>query len=133
MRVLIVDDRIGDSSELKKLLSQKVANVEVELATKLLPAIEMASKFKPELVVLDAELPDSGAFETIARIPEFIKHGAAVVVISGYDEEALAIATFANGGEDFIIKASSVNIVQRLIFAKFRRKYAYLRYAPSQP
>jgi DNA-binding response OmpR family regulator len=128
MRVLIIEDVLATASALKKLLELKVHMVEVSLASTMVMGLEAREPFRPDICLIDAELPDSKAFETPRRIPEFAP--AAVLIMSAHDEDLLVSATFENGGTDFLLKDSEVNIVQRIIFAYFRRQYQ-LRKATS--
>lgn len=120
MRVLIVDDELASSSPLKKMMEQRGSTV--ALATNLAGGLELALSFKPDVVVLDADLPDSKSFETMLAIKSF---GAPVVVFSAFDEETLAIAAFKNGASDFIWKNGEANIPQRIAWAHMRNIYAH--------
>lgn len=127
MRILIIEDDMSSASGLKSLAERGIPAVEVRLATTLAGGIAENLMFKPELIVLDAELPDSGAFETLKQIPALrMVAGAGVVVWSAYEEEALVIAAFAAGATDFLTKpspANTVNVVQRLIYGHLRTVY----------
>lgn len=120
MRVLLTDDDIAASSALKKMLEAR--SFEVAMADTFKRGLDEALAFKPDVILLDADLPDSTGFETMARIPEF--GGIPIVVYSAFDEEELAIAAFKNGASDFIWKTSESNVAQRITWAHFRNLYA---------
>jgi len=61
--------------------------------------------FKPDVILLDLNLPDSKQEHTVDKIPRLSQH-AAVVVLTGYDDQNLLIAAINAGAEDYLVKQS---------------------------
>ena len=75
-----------------------------------------------QLVLLDLTLPDSQGLATLQRVirraPE-----TAVVIFTGYDDEALAIKALQCGAQEYLVKGrSDVKVLVRAILHAIERK-----------
>jgi DNA-binding NarL/FixJ family response regulator len=84
--VLIVDDHAGFRSLARRLLVAEGFDVVGEAGSGVL-AIESARRLRPEVVLLDIQLPDLDGFE-VARRLEDERPGTATVLISTRDSTA---------------------------------------------
>ena len=84
-----------------KCLERKDFNVSIALDGK--TAIEKALSDVPELVLLDLKLPDIPGEEVLKRIKEIDKD-IAVIVITGYGGEQVAVEMMRKGAIDFLSK-----------------------------
>src|SRR4029077_1874855 len=57
-----------------------------------------------DVVLLDLNLEDSSGYETFYRVQQASK--AAILVLSGSDDEELAIRTVREGAQDYLVKGS---------------------------
>jgi diguanylate cyclase (GGDEF)-like protein len=104
IKMLLVDDdpdlaRIFQIS----LRSEKRASFAIETANTLESALKILQEKPFQLILLDLGLPDSqglGTFEKIAAAnPEI-----ACVILSGMDDEALALEAVKKGAQDYVVK-----------------------------
>jgi PAS domain S-box-containing protein len=105
LKVLLVEDNPGDARLMREYLSDPAgAAFELEVASTLGQGLERLAKGGVDLVLLDLSLPDSPMDETFARA-----HAAApslpIIVMSGLDDEQVAIQTVQDGAQDYLVKA----------------------------
>ena len=115
-RILVVDDDPTIRSQLRHLL--EADRCEVQDASSLAAARAAFTDFRPEIVLLDYELPDGTALDLLP----FLKEGAPdvpVLVLTGHREIDVAVATIKAGAEQFLTKpielAALRTMVRRLI------------------
>jgi CheY-like chemotaxis protein len=81
---------------------------EVRVALSGHQAIELAQQFRPQLVVLDINMPGLDGFETFARLKhEPWAHGTTFVAHTGATQE-LRPAAIAAGFHHFLVKGATV-------------------------
>ena len=115
-RILIVDDDPMIRSQVRHLL--EVDHCEVQDVATLAAARAAFVEFRPEVVLLDYELPDGTALDLLP----FLKENAPdvpVVVLTGHREIDVAVATIKAGAEQFLTKpielAALRTMVRRLV------------------
>jgi len=103
VRVLVVEDNPADEMLLRAALMEGAMPVELECVARLQDALEQLGKGRFDVVLSDLSLPDSHGIETFQRLAE---HPARVpvVVLSGLDDEALALRTVEMGAQDYLVK-----------------------------
>ena len=84
-------------------LVESATPAHVDCVSRLSDALLALTKETPSLVLLDLNLPDSHGAETFRRIMEHAP-GVPVVVLSGQDDEALAIKAVHQGVQDYLVK-----------------------------
>lgn len=104
LTVLLVEDNAGDARLLMEYLSEAPGNPFVLERVELLSeGLARLQKGGVALVLLDLSLPDSFGLETFARA-----HACApevpIIVMSGRDDESLAIKTVHEGAQDYLVK-----------------------------
>lgn len=104
IKILLVEDNPTDADLLTELLEASVG-VEWELVCVefLHSAIAHLSKQSFDLVLLDLSLPDSYGLETVTRLRE-VAPDTAVVVMTGWDDEAVGLKSVRLGAQDYIVK-----------------------------
>lgn len=100
-KVLVVDDNAEFVDFVRKVLESKDFSVSTALNGK--TAVEKALSNIPELVLLDLKLPDIPGEEVLVRIKEIDKD-IAVIVITGYGGEQVAVDMMRKGAIDFLSK-----------------------------
>jgi len=108
IRILVIEDNPGDVNLLRAMLhtaSESVPQLSFELisAEYLREAVELLSKEKFDLVILDLHLPDSVGIETYQVLSRSLPN-TPVIVLSGNDEGDLGLQTVRSGGQDYLIK-----------------------------
>jgi PAS domain S-box-containing protein len=105
MNILIIEDNRQERALLRAALSTipGVSIRRVEEADRLAAAVSclMAERF--DAILLDLNLPDSAGLDTLAhvqaRAPE-----APIVILSGMDDERLAMESLRAGAQDYLVK-----------------------------
>jgi diguanylate cyclase (GGDEF)-like protein len=118
MKVLIVEDDRTQSFVLTAQLerspkrasevdadSEEIGGFDVRCAATLEEAIVAIEAAAPDVVLLDLSLPDSSGLDTLERIREAAP-ATAIVVLTGHDDEAMALEAISNGAQDYLIKGS---------------------------
>jgi len=124
-KTLLVEDNPGEARLFQELLSGKTDTgdlFDVERADRLATAILRLGVGDIDVILLDLSLPDSQGEETFLKV----KAGApdiAVVVLSGLDDEAIALKMVKGGAQDYLPKATvNANILTRTIRYAIERK-----------
>lgn len=104
IKILLVEDNPADADLLAELLEVSVG-VQWELVSVdyLHQAIAHLSKHPCDVVLLDLSLPDSHGLETLTRLLE-VAPDTAMVVMTGLDDEAIALESVRLGAQDYIVK-----------------------------
>ena len=105
VRVLLIEDDPGDADLLRVVLSdQRDPSFEIEQVGTIQRGLEYLAKGSVEVVLLDLGLPDSQGMETFARVYTRFP-GVPIVVLSGLEDESLALGAVRKGAQDYLIKA----------------------------
>ncbi len=107
-KVLVVDDNAEFVDFIRKVLESRDFRVSIALDGK--TGIEKASSDIPELVLLDLKLPDIPGEDVLVRIKEIHKD-IAVIVITGYGGEQIAVDMMRKGAIDFLSKPIEYDIL----------------------
>jgi signal transduction histidine kinase len=100
-KVLVVDDNIEFAKTIARNLEKE--GFQVSLASDGNSAILTASNESPDLVLLDLKLPDIPGVELL-RIMKSINENVAVIIITAYGGERVAIDLMKAGAIDFLSK-----------------------------
>ena len=105
IRVLLCDDhemfREGIAGRLSYLSDVEVVGEASDGAG----AVELARTLRPDVVVMDLEMPGMGGFEAIARIRAENKE-ARVLVLTGHDSDADVLGALEEGAAGYVVKDS---------------------------
>jgi MinD-like ATPase involved in chromosome partitioning or flagellar assembly/CheY-like chemotaxis protein len=102
VNILLIEDNPVDARLIREYLSG-VEGFTVEWVDNLAKALEKLAQGSIDVVVSDLNLPDSQGFETFTRLRE--KAGqVALLVLSGTDDEQMAIHAVREGAQDYLIK-----------------------------
>jgi|SRR5579859_469148 len=101
LKVLLVEDNPGDARLLRALLV--AAEFTWVYADRLSAAIMLLRNEQLDLVLLDLSLPDSQGLDTFTRLQS---HAVCVpvVVLTGTDDETLALQAVQAGAQDYLVK-----------------------------
>ena len=117
-RVLVVDDE----DSITDLVATALRSVGFEVATAAngRQALERASNFRPELVVLDVMLPDLDGFEVVRRLrSDGVR--VPVVFLTARDATEDKVAGLTIGGDDYVTKPFSLEELVARVRAVLRR------------
>lgn len=104
-RVLLIEDNPGDADLVRLRLVEHKPDVNVNCVQRLADGLVSLSEQPPALVLLDLNLPDSQGAETFRRILEQAPD-VPIVILSGQDDEALAIKALHQGVQDYLVKGA---------------------------
>jgi two-component system, sporulation sensor kinase E len=100
-KILIVDDNLEFTEMVKQHLNVEGFQTSIALDGK--TAIEKISTDFPEMVLLDLKLPDIPGEEVLKRIKE-LSENTAIIVVTGYGGEQVAVDLMKAGATDFLSK-----------------------------
>ncbi|MGI0017114.1 MAG: PAS domain S-box protein, partial [Nitrosotalea sp.] len=101
--VLLVEDNPGDARLLQEAVRDSGASLRLDWVETLGAAVERLCGQTFDAVLLDLSLPDADGLETLARIRSEAP-SAAIVVLTGFDDEAAAAAALREGAQDYLVK-----------------------------
>jgi putative two-component system response regulator len=122
-QILVVDDNLAS---LKQIGAQLETHYEVSLAKSGALALKICGREKPDLILLDVEMPEMSGFETIARLKEDPDlRPIPVIFLTGNRDAATEIRALESGAMDFIAKPAHKDIL-------FHRLELHLQFAAYQ-
>jgi signal transduction histidine kinase len=123
LRILLIEDNPGDIYLISELLGASGLQFVVDRSSSLVDAIKLAGSQDYDAVLLDLGLPDSFGLETLRRFKQ-TKINAPVVVLTGLDDEEIAIETVKEGAQDYLIKGNLTgdNIIRAIRYGIERMK-----------
>jgi putative two-component system response regulator len=122
-QILVVDDNI---SSLKQIGAQLSSHYEVSLAKSGPLALQICKQEKPDLILLDIEMPGMDGFETIKQLKEEPElNPIPVIFLTGNRDSAIEIKALESGAMDFITKPANKDIL-------FHRLELHLQFAAYQ-
>jgi PAS domain S-box-containing protein len=103
-KALLIEDNAGDARMIEVLLSQAQGQgFELRSADRLSAGLDQLSVGDVNIILLDLSLPDSEGLATLEQV-----HAKApdvpIVVITGHDDEELAIHSVQRGADDYLVK-----------------------------
>jgi diguanylate cyclase (GGDEF)-like protein len=123
LRVLLVEDNPGDARLVEILLSETGQEFDVKRVGTLGEALDELDR-PPKVVLLDLSLPDSAGLETVERMRRAAPQ-LPIVVLSGRDDEEVALRALQSGAEDYLVKGQGDgDLISRSIRYSIERKSA---------
>jgi signal transduction histidine kinase len=105
VRILLIEDNPGDARLIREMLTEvtHAAPPQLSRADRLAAGIAALAKDGADVVLLDLSLPDASGIDTFRRLqakaPEL-----PIVVLSGLDDESVAIRAVQGGAQDYLVK-----------------------------
>jgi DNA-binding NarL/FixJ family response regulator len=119
IRVLIADDHRTFAEALKTVIDLERGIAVTEIVTDGRAAIESVGAQRPDIVLLDIQMPEVDGIaairEIVQRYPE-----ARVIVLSGSDDDSLLARAFDAGAAGFLSKTQPVADVAAAVRAVYR-------------
>src|SRR5271156_3504420 len=101
--VLLIEDNPGDADLVRLRMVEGKSDVHVNCVPRLADALACLEVETPSLVLLDLNLPDSHGADTFRQIMRKAPN-VPVVILSGQDDQALAMKAVRLGVQDYLIK-----------------------------
>jgi signal transduction histidine kinase len=103
--ILLIEDNPGDADLVRLRLVEAHADVAVSCVNRLSIGLAAMSVETPAMVLLDLNLPDSRGADTYRAVLKEAP-GVPVVVLSGQDDEELAVNAVHQGIQDYLVKGN---------------------------
>jgi sigma-B regulation protein RsbU (phosphoserine phosphatase) len=103
IRVLIVEDDELDEQLLRAMLHEAPIAFEIEAVPRLGQALERLNAPGIDVVLSDLSLLDSRGIETFRRLYRHPSR-APILVLSGHNDESMALRTVEEGAQDYLVK-----------------------------
>jgi diguanylate cyclase (GGDEF)-like protein len=102
-RVLVVEDSLAYAELLDELLQEEWPDVMSVRAGRLAEALKLTANSEFDCALLDLSLPDSQGLAGIYALRESAP-GLPIIVLTGTDDEAMAIQAVQEGAQDYLVK-----------------------------
>jgi sigma-B regulation protein RsbU (phosphoserine phosphatase) len=128
VRILLVEDNPGDARLVKEALSEtEKIKTEIEHVDRIQELERVFSPEKFDIIILDLSLPDASGLESVNKT-SMIAPETAMIVLTGLDDEDLAIKAVQQGAQDYLVKGMvNVPVLERVILYALERNQAKLR------
>lgn len=105
--VLLIEDDPGDADLIREVLADDPQHPFVlEHVERLEAGLTRLSRGQVDVVLTDLSLPDSQGFDTFSKVREHAPQ-LPIVVLTGFDDEALAVEAVRSGAQDYLIKGQA--------------------------
>ena len=119
IRLLLVEDNPGDVRLFREYLHGILhAQFEVTVVDRLAKVFDLLPQKRVDLIVLDLTLPDSQGVETLSRLFHQ-EYAIPVIVLSGFNDEGIAIEAVRLGAQDYLVKSqiTSSVLLKSIVYA----------------
>jgi DNA-binding NarL/FixJ family response regulator len=124
IKVLVVDDHALFREGVCALLASVPATEVVGVAVSGMEAIERAESLKPDVVLMDVQMPDMNGLEAtrrvLARRPE-----VGVIVVTMFEDDETLFAAMRAGAKGYVLKGAGQDELVRAIEAVARGEALY--------
>ena len=103
IKVLLVEDNPGDARIIIESLREASSDFDLQRVDHLKAALERLGHAAVDVVLLDLGLPDSQGLDTFERAHRHAVNEP-IVVLSGLDDENLALQAVRRGAQDYLVK-----------------------------
>jgi signal transduction histidine kinase len=124
MDILLVEDNPADVRLIEEVLRDAGATKHrMQHESRLERALQSLALARPDVVLLDMNLPDSLGVDTVARMqaagPEL-----PIVVLTGYDDDGTAVDALRMGAQDYLVKGQidARRLVRAIDYAVERKR-----------
>ncbi|ADE54949.1 response regulator [Coraliomargarita akajimensis] len=101
--VLLFEDNTVDAKLVTRYLEQSRMGCDVVRVASLGDGVKLLRKAAFDVVLIDLSLPDSEGVETVRRIASLTSEEV-IIVLTGTDDEALALQALKAGAQDYLFK-----------------------------
>jgi Flp pilus assembly CpaE family ATPase len=123
-RVLLIEDNAVNALVVQKMVKSVESPVfRITHADSLLKALELSSRERFDVALVDLNLPDSHGLDTFLAIQRAVP-GLAIVVLSGCENDELALQAVEHGAQDYLAKSriSAAELVRALHYSVIRSR-----------
>ena len=124
LKVLLIEDDPEDADCIREILcTARGYSFDIEWAEQLEAGSARLVQKGADVILLDLSLPDSQGFDTFTRVHAQARE-VPIVVLTGLDDEELAVRAVREGAQDYLIKAQIDGnlLVRSLCYAVERKR-----------
>jgi len=130
VRVLLIEDSVADADLIRDAFEDAAldpalsgAVFELEHLDRLRPGMERLLAGDVDVVLLDLSLPDSHGLETFSKL-ERTCPTTPIVVLSGLDDEQMAVRAVREGAQDYLVKGrvDGITLTRSIRYAVERKR-----------
>ena len=123
IKILLIEDNPGDARLLQELLKDVISlQFQMEQIDCLSRGIQRLNEQAFDVILLDLSLPDSQGLETFVQLQRQVRD-VPIVVITGLNDETLAVRAVQEGAQDYLVKGQvSSDVLARSIRYAIERK-----------
>src|SRR5258705_6291701 len=106
LRLLLVEDDPTDADRLRRSLQRSSivrARFELDAVDRARDAATRLGRGSYDAVLLDLNLPDARGLESLAIVQQAAGE-TPIIVVTGYDDESLALEALHRGAQDYLLK-----------------------------
>ncbi|KTD54723.1 EAL domain-containing protein [Legionella quateirensis] len=124
IQVLVVEDNPAFIRLIEELLKEfKPSQFELIPSDSIASATSILKEQNVDVILLDLGLPDCSGIDTYRKINNFA-FNIPIIILSGLQDENVALATIAEGAQDYFIKGTfDGNLLARAILYALERKH----------
>lgn len=108
LNILVVDDHLEHSRGIKQLIDSETSHNVIGIATSGEDAIKATAKTKPDVILMDMNMPEMDGLTTIQKILA-VEKNAKVIALTGYDDSDLIYRAMKIGARGYILKTMVVS------------------------
>ncbi len=125
IKVLLIEDNPGDARLIQEMLTEPgQERYQFEYADRLSRGLEHLENGGVDVVLLDLSLPDVQGLEAFDKVQAKVP-AVPVVVLTGFDDETLAIEAMRHGAQDYLVKGDvDSTVLYRAVRYSVERKRA---------
>ncbi len=126
LQALLVEDNPGDARLIKEaLVEMGEPRLQLAWVDTLAKGLEQLAARNFDLILLDLSLPDSHGMGTVKHI-ENAAPATPIVVLTGLDDEAVAIEAVRSGAQDYLVKSEAEpHLLARVIRYAIERNHIH--------
>lgn len=102
-RVLLIDDNADHLRGVKELITLESSYEVVGTTTSANLGINLAKKYRPDLILLDVNMPEKDGLQVLQEI-EKLELGIRVICLSAYDDADLIFRAMKLGAKGYVLK-----------------------------
>lgn len=124
LKILLVEDNPGDARLMQEMLAEACeSRFSVVTTDRVAASVGCLAQGDVDLILLDLSLPDSEGIDTLRRM-QSIAPAIPVVVLTGLNDEQLAIQAMREGAQDYLVKGQidSQLVVRAIRYARERHQ-----------
>ena len=124
--ILVVDDTPTECRFLAGILAAQGCRVRIAESGEI--ALREVSLLRPDLILLDVNMPDMDGFDVCRRLKEEVQYASIpIIFISAYDDTQHKVEAFNCGGIDYVTKPVRVAEIKARVRAHLEMKRAHDR------